>query len=284
MYVRLALVGVLAAGLALAQEIEPENSRRPDVVEKWSSELLKAADRTVVVAEQAVRATEDLHQERSAAGDDGGSLIPDQRPSAYAEVLIRKAAGLFQTEASPSVQSHASPFTVDLFKPEGSRANTHQTNQWGLIIRQILEREGLPPELVAVPLVESGFNPSALSPRGARGLWQLMPETARRFGLRVDAFADERTDPLRSTVAAISYLKDLYGSLRNWPLALAAYNAGLARVVGAIQRGAPNFASMADRKLLPEETLRYVPLVLGTSHGMSFRRGAIEQKERLAGR
>lgn len=284
MHLRLALVGVLAAGLALAQGVELENSRQPDVIEKWSSELLEAADRTVVAAEQAVRATEELHQGRSAAGGDGGSLIPDQRPIAYTDVLTRKAAGLLQTEAAPSVQSYAAPFTVDLFKPEGSRANTHQTNQWGLIISQILESEGLPAELVAVPLVESGFNPSAVSPKGARGLWQLMPETARRFGLRVDAFADERTDPLRSTVAAISYLKDLYGSLRNWPLALAAYNAGLARVVGAIQRGAPNFASMADRKLLPEETLRYVPLVLGTSHGMSSRTGTMEQKERLARR
>lgn len=281
MHVRLALVGVFAAGLALAQVVQPENSRQPDVVEKWSSELLKAADRKVEAAERASPIDEQL-QERSSA--DGENLPRDQWSKAYAEVIPRQAAALRPTEPGPSVQSYSGRFSLDLFKPETNNAKDHQTNQWALVIRQILEREGLPPELLAVPLVESGFNPSAVSPKGARGLWQLMPETARRFGLRVDAVSDERTDPLRSTVAAISYLKNLHASLGNWPLALAAYNAGLGRVLGAMQRGAPNFTSMAALRLLPEETLRYVPLVLGTSEGMRFRASPADQKGRLAGR
>ena len=283
MHLRGALVGVLAAGLALAQGVEPENSRRPDVIEKWSSELLKAADRKLEAAQDAVRINEELQQRKSAPGENIGSLRPDQWPRAYAEVLTRQAAALLQAETGPSLQSAAARFTVDLFEPKASRPNANQTDHWAPIIRQILESEGLPPELLAVPLVESGFNPSAVSPKGARGLWQLMPETARRFGLRVDAISDERTDPLRSTVAAISYLKDLYASLGNWPLALAAYNAGLGRVLGAIQRGAPNFTSMAARRLLPEETLRYVPLVIGTSDGMRFLPSTGGQKG-LAGR
>ena len=284
MHVRLTLICVLAAGLALAQAVQPENSRRPDVVERWSSELLKAADRKVEAAQDAVWINEELQQRRSAPGENGGRLPRDQWSRAYAEVIPGQAAALRPTEGDPSVQSHAARFSLDLFKPETSDAKAHQTNQWALIIRQILEREGLPPELLAVPLVESGFNASAVSSKGARGLWQLMPETARRFGLRVDAVSDERTDPLRSTVAAISYLKNLHASLGNWPLALAAYNAGLGRVLGAMQRGAPNFTSMGALRLLPEETLRYVPLVLGTSEGMRFRASPADQKGRLAGR
>ena len=267
MHIRLSIVGVFAAGLAVAQAVQPENSRQRDVVEKWSSELLKAADRKVEAAEHASPISEEL-QQQSAPGESIVRLPHDRWRTRYAEVLSGQAGAVLRIQAGPSLAVHSGSF---------------QAAQWADIISQILEREGLPPELAAVPLVESGFNASAVSPKGARGLWQLMPETARRFGLRVDAIADERTDPLRSTVAAISYLKDLYGSLGNWQLALAAYNAGLGRVLGAIQRGAPNFTSMAARRLLPEETLRYVPLVIGTSGGMRFRPGSGGQKG-LAGR
>lgn len=284
--VSLAIISVFTAGLALAQGSEPQNSRQPGVIEKWSSELLETADHKVEAAEHAVRIMEELSQRRSAPGEDVGSLAPDQWPTAYAAVLSRQAAASLQSEMRPPLRSYVSlPLIVDLpFERRTRRESPYQTHQWEPMIRQILESKGLPAELLAVPLVESGFNPSAVSPKGARGLWQLMPETARHFGLRVDAVLDERTDPLRSTVAAISYLKDLYGSLGSWPLALAAYNAGLGRVVGAIQRGAPNFTSMAARRLLPEETLRYVPLVLGTSEASRFRTGTADQKGRFAGR
>ena len=283
--VSLAIISVSTAGLALAQGSEPQSSREPGVIEKWSSELLETADHKVEAAEHAVRIMEELSQRRSASGDAVGSLAPDQWPTAYAKVLSRQAATI-QSEMGPALRSYVSlPLIVDLpFERRTSRESPYQTHQWEPIIRQILKSEGLPAELLAVPLVESGFNPSAVSPKGARGLWQLMPETARRFGLRVDAVLDERTDPLRSTMAAISYLKDLYETLGDWPLALAAYNGGLGRVTGAIQRGATNFASMAARRLLPEETLRYVPLVLGTNHPMRFGSGTADLKGRFAGR
>lgn len=286
MAVRLAFVGVFGAGLALAQEIESQNSRQADVIEKWSSELLETADQKVEAAEHAVRIMEELHQQRSAPGQEVGSLSPDQWPTAYAEVLSRQAAASLQSEIAPALRSYVSlPLIVDLPFERGTRRESpSQTHQWEAMIRQILESEGLPAELLAVPLVESGFNPSAVSPKGARGLWQLMPQTARHFGLRVDAVLDERTDPLRSTAAAISYLKELYGTLGSWPLALAAYNAGLGRVVGAIQRGAQNFTSMAARRLLPEETLRYVPLVLGPSNDTRFSSGVPDQQGRSARR
>lgn len=130
-------------------------------------------------------------------------------------------------------------------------------------VTQILQSEGLPVSLVGVAALESGFDPAALSPKGALGLWQLMPQTARRFGLEVSARRDDRLDPVKSTFAAASYLKDLYAQFGDWPLALAAYNAGEDRVQQALDRhGARDFWTLSRRSALPGETLRYVPAVL----------------------
>ncbi|MBI4165533.1 MAG: lytic transglycosylase domain-containing protein [Acidobacteria bacterium] len=131
------------------------------------------------------------------------------------------------------------------------------------MISRILQDSGLPPVLTSVVAVESAFNPLALSPKGARGLWQLMPATARRYGLKVEWNDDERTNPLKSTRAAAAYMKDLFAQFQDWPLALAAYNAGEDRVARAMTRtGARDFWTLRRRGALPEETLHYVPTVL----------------------
>jgi hypothetical protein len=131
------------------------------------------------------------------------------------------------------------------------------------ILDEILREEGLPSELLGVILVESGGSPTALSPRGARGIWQFMPDTARRYGLAVTPGVDERLDIYKSTHAAAHYLRDLYAEFGSWPLALAAYNAGEDAVQRALDR-APNrdFISIARAGMLPLETQNYVPAVL----------------------
>jgi hypothetical protein len=130
-------------------------------------------------------------------------------------------------------------------------------------LESILDGEGVPVRLLNVARVESGFRPWALSPKGARGLWQFMPDTARRFGLRVDGQRDERVDPERATRAASQYLRFLHGLFGDWKLALAAYNAGEGRVGRAIGRGRTrDFYELSRRGLLPAETRRYVPAVL----------------------
>lgn len=127
----------------------------------------------------------------------------------------------------------------------------------------ILRAHGLPPTLLGVAAVESGFNPAALSPKGARGMWQLMPATARRYGLAVEAGRDDRMDPVMSTHAAARYMNDLYAQFQDWPLTLAAYNAGENRVERALKRrGAGDFWTLSRLSALPEETRRYVPAVL----------------------
>jgi hypothetical protein len=127
----------------------------------------------------------------------------------------------------------------------------------------ILERERVPKSLVAVVLVESGAQPLALSLKRARGLWQLIPTTAREYGLTVTSNKDERVQVEQSTHAAARYLSDLYQKFGDWPLALAGYNAGPEAVQRALQRGhATTFSQISAARLLPEETRNYVSAVL----------------------
>ncbi|HEX2853263.1 MAG TPA: lytic transglycosylase domain-containing protein [Opitutaceae bacterium] len=126
-------------------------------------------------------------------------------------------------------------------------------------LRAAFVAEGVPAELAWLAEAESTLNPTARNPAGAKGLFQLMPETAQSLGL--DTFLpDERTDPDKSARAAARYLKALHGKFGSWPLALAAYNAGEGRVRRALAaRGAKDFAGIASA--LPAETRMYVPKV-----------------------
>jgi len=127
-------------------------------------------------------------------------------------------------------------------------------------IKEILREEGLPEELALLPLIESGFNVNARSPKRALGLWQFMAATGAMYGLRVDKWVDERKDPIKSTRAAAKHLKDLYNEFGTWPLALASYNAGSGKVRRALATtGASTFWEMGQSRALKAETRNYVP-------------------------
>jgi soluble lytic murein transglycosylase-like protein len=129
------------------------------------------------------------------------------------------------------------------------------------VLTPILQKEGIPDEIAALVLVESAGQPTARSPKGARGIWQFMPDTARRYGLAVTADLDERIEVVKSTVAAARYLHDLHQRFGDWRLAFAAYNAGEQAVERAVARtGHADFLRI-DRAL-PEETRNYVPAVM----------------------
>ncbi len=130
------------------------------------------------------------------------------------------------------------------------------------MIFSVFREKGLPEELVFTAMIESGFNPVAVSKAGAKGLWQFMAPTARRYGLRVDRWVDERLDPEKSTVAAAHYLRDLYALFGSWDLAKAAYNAGEMKVSRAIQgMGTTDFWTLARGRLLRQETKDFVPAI-----------------------
>jgi len=134
------------------------------------------------------------------------------------------------------------------------------------VVDPILRRHGVPADLAAVILVESGGRVDSLSPKGARGLWQLMPDTARRYGLRVDEMRDDRLDLFSATDAAARYPHDLYAEFGDWKLALAAYNTGEANLGSAILRAhTQDFDQLTNLRMLPLETRNYVPHVLATA-------------------
>jgi membrane-bound lytic murein transglycosylase D len=132
------------------------------------------------------------------------------------------------------------------------------------VLKKAFAAEGVPPEWVWMAEVESSMDPDATSPSGAVGLFQFMPDTARRFGLRT-SFGDERTDPRKSARAAARYLKVLHAQFGSWPLVLAAYNAGEGYLSRLLKKHRANsFDEIAVR--LPLETQMYVPKVLATVH------------------
>jgi membrane-bound lytic murein transglycosylase D len=132
--------------------------------------------------------------------------------------------------------------------------------QYRSLIEQVLDEFKLPKALEYLPVIESAYFQTLTSRAGARGMWQFMPQTAREYGLRVDWWVDERADPELATRAAAAYLKDLYRDFADWPLALAAYNAGARRIhLAMAETHTSTFWDLLERAAIPRETRGYVP-------------------------
>lgn len=138
------------------------------------------------------------------------------------------------------------------------------------IFDEEINRAGIPYELRYLPIIESGLNATATSFAGARGLWQFMIGTGNHYGLKSNNYIDERLDPIKSTEAAVRYLKDLYKMFNNWELAIASYNCGPGNVKKAIIRsgGSTDFWKIYD--WLPAETRGYLPAFIAANYAMTF--------------
>jgi membrane-bound lytic murein transglycosylase D len=135
------------------------------------------------------------------------------------------------------------------------------------LFESALERQGVPRDIIFVSMIESGFEPGAVSRVGASGLWQFMPGVARAYGLEVGPWVDARRDPERSVEAAAHYLQDLYVRFGSWPLALAGYHAGYGGVLKSIVRYNTNdyWELCRHEAGLPWETTLYVPKILAAA-------------------
>jgi membrane-bound lytic murein transglycosylase D len=128
------------------------------------------------------------------------------------------------------------------------------------VMKDIFREKNLPEDLVYVAMIESGFNPYAVSWAKAVGPWQFMPATGKLYGLKIDWWIDERKDPVKSTYAAAEHLKDLHNLFGSWPLALASYNAGAGKVQRAVLRTrSEDFWDLKASRYIRKETKNYVP-------------------------
>ncbi|OGW37927.1 MAG: hypothetical protein A2010_13150 [Nitrospirae bacterium GWD2_57_9] len=127
-------------------------------------------------------------------------------------------------------------------------------------MKKIFREQNLPEDLVYVAMIESGFNPHAVSQKKAVGPWQFMRATAREYGLNTDHWVDERKDPIKSTRAAAAHFKDLYQIFGSWPMVLASYNAGMGRMQGAVLKAkSDDFWELRASRFIHQETQEYVP-------------------------
>ena len=170
------------------------------------------------------------------------------------KVLTQPAIDAIQPQFNDQVYKY-----IDFFSGAGRSTFERWLKRSGRymdLFRSVLQREGLPPDLVHLVFVESGFNVNARSVSAAVGPWQFLRGTARLLGLTVNQWVDERKDPEKATVAAARYLKHLYSVFGDWPLALASYNAGEGTILRAIKaQGTTNYWDLR----LPRQTEDYVP-------------------------
>ncbi len=142
------------------------------------------------------------------------------------------------------------------------------------MIRAQLRAGGLPEDMYYLALIESGFDPNAYSRAAAVGMWQFMTSTARDMGLRVDWWVDERRDPMKSTTAAVRFIKQLNEQFGSLYLAAAAYNGGPGRIARGLSRYADDlegtagddlFFALAEKDYLRNETREYVPQLIAAA-------------------
>ena len=139
------------------------------------------------------------------------------------------------------------------------------------IFEEIFDRYGLPKELKYMAVIESAFNPVAVSRAGAKGMWQFMYNTAKMYGLTINSFVDERLDPVKSADAAARYMRDAYRIFGDWNLAISSYNCGSGNVNKAMRRsGSREFWPVYN--FLPRETRGYVPAFVGAMYAFTYYR------------
>ena len=141
--------------------------------------------------------------------------------------------------------------------------------EWEPRIKAYFESTGIPPELAELCLVESGCTYKAKSPVGALGMWQIMPDTGRAYGMLINGTIDERLDPVKSTITAAKILHRNYERIGEWTLAAAAYNCGSGRFTKTDNKGIP---WSGIRTKLPKETQQYIPCLIAIHYVWTYRK------------
>ena len=175
----------------------------------------------------------------------------------------------------PMHYNHEVRTAIERFSSAGYAEKMSYAYHYFPMIEEELINAGLPVELRAMVIIESGLNPLATSKAGAKGLWQFMPRTGKEYGLEINSMVDERCNPLLATRAACKYLKNMYDMYGDWTLAIASYNCGPGNVNKAITRSGGNRESYKGDFWdiyynLPRETRSYVPLFMGATYAFAY--------------
>lgn len=238
---------------------------------RLSRALTTLLDRITAIELAGIRSGAGVAESKTepAAIDELLSLAAVDRPSAAATTRETVAADLERTPHDLPIPLHPKVLSyVELFQGrlrDFMQQGLERAQPYLPMITRVFREEGVPLDLVYLPLVESAFKTNALSRASARGMWQFMPGTGREHDLEQTWFVDERSDPEQATVAAARYLKTLNGMFDgDWHFAMASYNAGPGRLQGAVRRSKKTdyWQIIASTRYLPRETREYVPMVL----------------------
>lgn len=218
-------------------------SAAPSPASRLSEESLKALQE---IEQEILKADVDLEQSEAAAAPK-----PPQHPRIPLEINenVRKWIHFFTVKDRE--RFHRFLKRGSAYKP---------------LVQEILKKNGAPTELYYLAMIESGYVTHARSRASAVGIWQFMRGTGLRYGLKQNRYLDERRDVVRATEAAAAYLRNLHTAFQSWYLAMAGYNAGEGRILGAIMRGGSrDFWELVEKKALPPETRNYVPKFLAAT-------------------
>ncbi len=189
------------------------------------------------------------------------SSLPEEKPNNVPKIIDNYGSN---EVAENAVQKHINYFTGKI--KERFSIWLARSGKYLELMKSILKENNVPEDIVFLPLIESGFNANAYSPARAVGYWQFIASTARNYGLEINWWKDERKDPVKSTIAAANYLKDLYKMFGSWNLAMAAYNAGEGKIQRALDRSnADDYWSLLSTRYIRNETKDYVPKFIAAS-------------------
>jgi peptidoglycan lytic transglycosylase D len=249
----------LSAPLLLAQSgTEPEEPAAGD------SPLGATVDSTLTIDEAPSSSPPEAESSPPDAESAPGAPLLEVTTTAPLEAVEETLDFDVPIVRAPKIDKHIRVFTFNI--RDRFEVWLHRLERHRPMVEQIFAEFNLPADLIFLSLVESGFSTNAVSRSKAVGPWQFIKSTGKTYGLRVDNWIDERRDPVKSTLAAAQYLRDLYHLFGSWPLAMAAYNAGERKVGRALARSrADDYWDLTDTKLIKRETKEYVPRFLAAT-------------------
>ena len=252
-----------AFNVLLSSKIEVRDSPRLE------REFDKIVDGVREMEQAALRQGDGFTEQRSEpapideANDITFPVDPNVRATAEAEIKTTKS------DLPLMLNDQVAMFINYFSSTRGRHTLEHGLTRAGLyrdMISQTFKEVGVPQDLIYLAMAESGFQPLAVSRAGARGMWQFMAGRGSMYGLDRNWWVDDRQDPVKSTRAAATHLKDLYDEFGDWYLAMAAYNTGPGNIQHAVERtGYADFWELYRRGVLPQETRNYVPIIVAVT-------------------